>query len=87
MPTILLTPHQVALRLQVAPKTVLSLLRARRLVGVKVGLQWRVEPAALDQFIAEQRQRPVPQAAPSPLLGVPLPASVAELMPKVRRFA
>lgn len=90
-PSPLLTPDQVAQRLQVARSTVLELLRQRRLVGVKVGLQWRVEPSALDQFIAEQRQRPaeapadgVPLAAiPSPLLG----AAARELMPTTRRFS
>lgn len=88
---VLLTPDQVAQRLQVARSTVLELLRQRRLVGVKVGLQWRVEPSALDQFIAEQRQRPTaapevgapPPAIPSPLLGV----SGLDLMPAVRRFS
>lgn len=90
-PSPLLTPDQVAQRLQVARTTVLDLLRQRRLVGVKVGPQWRVEPAALDEFIAEQRQRPtaapasgVPAAAiPSPLLG----SAALDLMPTTRRFS
>lgn len=54
----LLTPDQAAARLQVARTTVLDMLRAKRLVGVKVGPQWRVEPSALDRYIEAQRQCP-----------------------------
>jgi len=46
-----LTPEQVALRLQVQPQTVVRWLRSGRLKGRKFGRIWRVRPEDLDTFI------------------------------------
>lgn len=90
-PVVLLTPDQVAQRLQVARSTVLDLLRAGHLAGVKVGPQWRVEPAALETYIADRRQvaAMVTRADRLALRHNPPAAVVAAaqgLMPRVRRF-
>lgn len=85
----LLTPDQAAARLQVARTTVLDMLRAKRLVGVKVGPQWRVEPSALDRYIEAQRQ--CPPADPAPVAPPPARTGASslaqQLMPKTRRFS
>lgn len=47
----LLTPQQVASRLQVSVGMVLRLLRNSRLRGVKLGRHWRVRPADLEAYI------------------------------------
>ena len=47
----LLTPEQVAERLQLSPHTVLDYLRSRRLRGVKLDRHWRVREADLQAFI------------------------------------
>lgn len=87
----LLTPEQVAAQLQVARTTVLAMLRTGRLVGVKVGPQWRIEPTAIDQFVVAHRQAP---SRPAVMFGVESAPGVAtvrsalqDLMPKARRFS
>ena len=52
----LLTKEEVAQRLQVSEKTVGDWLRARTLVGVKVGRVWRITEEDLAAFIARNRQ-------------------------------
>ena len=47
----LLTPAQVAQRLQVTERTVAGWLRTGRLPGVKLGRLWRVHPAALQAAV------------------------------------
>jgi excisionase family DNA binding protein len=47
----LMTPEQVAGRLQVADQTVYNLLRAGHLRGIRIGRLWRVRPADLDTFL------------------------------------
>jgi excisionase family DNA binding protein len=47
----LLTPEQVAERLQLSPYTVLDYLRSRRLRGVKLDRHWRVREVDLQAFI------------------------------------
>jgi excisionase family DNA binding protein len=47
----LLTPEQVAERLQLSPFTVLDYLRTKRLRGVKLDRHWRVREADLQAFI------------------------------------
>lgn len=47
----LLTPGQVAERLQVKERTVLEWLRAGELRGLKLGRLWRVHPADLERFL------------------------------------
>lgn len=53
MPTMLpmLTPEQVAQRLQVTKRTVYRWLGQGRLQGVKLGRLWRVRPEALEAFV------------------------------------
>ena len=53
----LLTPAQVAARLQMSPLTVLHWLRTGQLPGVKLAKFWRVRASALDAFLhGPQRQ-------------------------------
>ncbi len=47
----LMTPEQVAEALGVAPADVLLELEAGNLKGRKIGSQWRVPKAALDDFL------------------------------------
>jgi excisionase family DNA binding protein len=47
----LLTPEQVASRLQVTPRTIYDWLRNGRLRGIKIGRLWRVRPLDLDFFL------------------------------------
>lgn len=55
-----LTPEQVADRLQVALRTVYSLLRSGQLHAVKVGRQWRVPVASLDEYLRGGRSEKEP---------------------------
>src|SRR5262245_23173862 len=52
MEDILLTPEQVASRLQVADQTVYNLLRRGQLRGFRIGRLWRVKPADLETFLS-----------------------------------
>jgi excisionase family DNA binding protein len=58
----LLTPAQVAARLQMSPLTVMHWLRTGRLPGVKLAKFWRVRASALEAFLyappREGRARP-----------------------------
>jgi excisionase family DNA binding protein len=47
----LLTPEQIAKRLQVKERTVYSWLRSGQLRGVKLGRLWRVRPADFEAFL------------------------------------
>jgi len=47
----LLTPEQVAARLQLSEITILHWLRAQKLPGVKLGKLWRVRESDLRHFI------------------------------------
>lgn len=49
----LLTPQQVAERLQVTEKTVYRWLTEGRLGGLKMGRLWRVRPKDLDAFLGD----------------------------------
>jgi excisionase family DNA binding protein len=53
----LMTPAQVAQRLQVTERTVASWLRTGRLPGVKLGRLWRVHPAALQAAVKNDMKR------------------------------
>jgi excisionase family DNA binding protein len=54
----LLTPDQVASRLQVTDQTIYNLLRTGDLRGHRVGRLWRVEPADLQEFLARSANAP-----------------------------
>lgn len=55
MPGELLTPEEVAAKLKVSRKTVLGWLREGKLVGHKLGQQWRVSAEALEKFLQGDR--------------------------------
>lgn len=59
-PQSLLSPVDVAQRLNVTAKTVIGLLRSGRLVGNKVGRQWRVQAIEIDRFMVRSRFQPAP---------------------------
>ena len=83
--TPLRTPEDVAARLQVAPKSVRALARARKLVGIKVGQAWRFADEDVDAYLGRQRQAPAPDAVtPSSAY---VPPSIGLSLPKHRRFS
>jgi excisionase family DNA binding protein len=62
--TRLLTVRGVGRRLAVSRRVVYGLLRRRALAGVRVGRAWRIDPSALEAFVAAQTQpADVPEAA------------------------
>ena len=54
----LMTPPQVARRLQVNERTVTQWLRKGHLRGFKIGKEWRISPRDLEVFLELKRQRP-----------------------------
>ena len=54
----LLTPEQVAERLQVTERTVYGWLRRGSLPALKLGRLWRVRPADLEHFLERARRTP-----------------------------
>ena len=52
----LLTPEQVAEKLQVSVLTVKKWLRSGKLQGVKPGKLWRIEPEALEDFLHKETE-------------------------------
>ncbi len=54
----LLTPHQVAGRLQVNERTVTLWLRKGHLRGFKVGKEWRISPDDLQAFLEASANMP-----------------------------
>lgn len=63
-PDRLLTPEAVGRRLGIKRASVLRLIRARKLAGVRVHRRWRIEPVALDAFIERFRQPAEGEPAP-----------------------
>ena len=59
----LLTPAQVAERLQIHERTVTRWLRDGYLRGFKLGKEWRVSPEDLQLFMESQANQPFDQAA------------------------
>ncbi len=55
---ILLTPSDVAKRLQMNERTVTQWLRKGRLRGFKIGKEWRVSDVDLDAFIEASANKP-----------------------------
>ena len=60
----LLTPEQVARRLNITLNTIYIWLRQGRLPGVRIGHRWRVRPEALDQFLQQGCPDTPPPHAP-----------------------
>ncbi len=50
----LLTPEQVAERLQMSRLTIMDYLRKGKLKGIKFGRIWRIKEEALQTFIEER---------------------------------
>ena len=53
----LLTPEQVAERLQVTERTVYAWLRRGNLPALKLGRLWRIRPEDLETFLESARTR------------------------------
>jgi excisionase family DNA binding protein len=49
-------PEQIARYLNTTERKIYELLRARELVGLKIGREWRVEPKELEAFIERRKQ-------------------------------
>lgn len=56
---IVLTPDEVAEYLRVDRETVYRQLRAKRLPGNKIGQQWRIRKADLDDYLAGMEWAPI----------------------------
>lgn len=54
----LLTPADIAMRLQVNERTVTLWLRNGYLRGFKIGKEWRVSPSDLDLFLENSANKP-----------------------------
>jgi len=54
----LLTPEQVAERLQVTERTVYGWLRRGTLPALKLGRLWRIRPEDLEAFLERARKTP-----------------------------
>lgn len=63
MPNRLLTPEEVAGRLQISRLTVMAYLRGGALKGIKVGRLWRVDEADFQDFLKTRYRYDVPLAA------------------------
>ncbi len=75
----LLTPEQVAERLAVSPKMVRAWLREGKIPGIRLGRLWRVDPDALETWIAGERTEARQDATPPPDAQFPKPkAKVAQ---------
>ncbi len=55
----LLTPAQVAERLQIHERTVTRWLRDGYLRGFKLGKEWRIAPADLESFMEKHANQPL----------------------------
>ena len=54
----LVTPEQVAERLQVTERTVYGWLRRGKLPALKLGRLWRIRPDDLETFLENARKMP-----------------------------
>jgi excisionase family DNA binding protein len=61
----LLTPAQVADRLQIHERTVTRWLREGYLRGFKLGKEWRIAPADLEAFMNRHANQPLDSASGS----------------------
>ena len=50
----LLTPEEVAVRLQVETSTVKRWLRQKKMPGVKLEKSWRIAPETLEDFLKQR---------------------------------
>jgi excisionase family DNA binding protein len=56
-PVHLLTPRETAEALKVSRKTLMRLIRRNKLLGFKIGGQWRIRESELAQFIHNIEER------------------------------
>jgi excisionase family DNA binding protein len=77
------SPLQVARRLGVRRTLVLRLIRRRDLAAVKVGRIWRIEPEAVDAYIATRRQDARDLDAPPPVDDRQIPLFLDDLDPRL----
>jgi len=56
MPTKMLTPNDIAKRLNIHPNTVRDYLKAGVLPAVKLGRVWRVEEEDLNKWLEEKKR-------------------------------
>ena len=61
----LLTPAQVAERLQIHERTVTRWLRDGYMRGFKLGKEWRIAPGDLDSFMEQHANQPLDSASGS----------------------
>ena len=61
----LLTPAQLAERLQIHERTVTRWLRDGYLRGFKLGKEWRIAPADLESFMQRHANQPLDTASGS----------------------
>lgn len=71
----LLSLSDVMARLAVARKAVLLLVARGQLVGLKVGRQWRFEPADVDDYIARQKAAAIARTPTAAVAVRPPPTS------------
>jgi excisionase family DNA binding protein len=50
------TPEQVAEFLQVSPRTILDLLRKKKIIGLKIGKEWRILQRDYEEFLEKNRE-------------------------------
>ena len=55
--THMLTSEQVAERLNIKERRVQDLLRNGQLIGLKIGKEWRIDPADLERFIQQRKRK------------------------------
>jgi excisionase family DNA binding protein len=52
-----LTPEQIARMLSVTERKIQDMLRSGVLKGVKIGKEWRVSPADLEEYLDRSKQK------------------------------
>ena len=62
----LLTPGQIAERLQIHERTITRWLRDGFLRGFKLGKEWRIAPADLNAFMESHANQPLDTASAKP---------------------
>lgn len=74
--TPLVTKDDAATALQVTPRVVLRLVRAKKLAAVRVGKAWRFDQRDIEAFVEAQRRASVARPsvpAPQPRQALPMP--------------
>ncbi len=80
----LLKPEEVAERLAASPKAVRAWLREGKIPGIRLGRLWRVNPDALERWIAGERTEPPQSTKATPTPPEPKPEPKAPQKRAVR---